>query len=38
MALTVVIEQSVLSGSPDDDSVQRIATVYVDGERYTLTC
>jgi hypothetical protein len=36
MALTVVIEQNVLSGSPDDDSVQRIATVYADGERYSV--
>jgi hypothetical protein len=31
-----VIEQSVLSGSSDDDSAQRIATVYVDGERYSV--
>ena len=33
---TVVIEQNVLGGSPDDDSVQRIATVYADGERYSV--
>ncbi len=36
MALTVVIEHSVLYGLDDDDSVQRIATVYVDGYRYSV--
>jgi hypothetical protein len=29
-----VIEQSQLRGSPDDDLLQRVATVYVDGEEY----
>jgi hypothetical protein len=36
MALTVVIEHSVLYGADDDMSVQKVATVYVDGDSYSV--
>jgi len=36
MALTVVIENTVLHGVADDDVCQRVATAYIDGERYTV--
>jgi hypothetical protein len=34
MTVNVVIENGILAGSDYDDDAQRIATVYVDGERY----
>ena len=36
MTITVMIEQSALYGLDDDMSVQRIATVYVDGDPYNV--
>src|SRR5580704_5987986 len=34
MASNTVIEKRQLQGSPDDNLLQRVATVYVDGEEY----
>jgi hypothetical protein len=36
MALKIVIENTVLHGLADDNACQRVATAYINGERYTV--
>ena len=36
MTLTVVIENAVLYGVSDDNACQRVATVYIDGDRFSV--